>query len=148
MSDIRWDGEAVVVGLDTSWRQLLKKALSMLQQLEDDAAVVGRLNPQVHANSAREDAYREAVADELAAARTGDRERFAATLGDERLDLETAECWMRVVGDLRLAIATKHGADEEVMARVDDAAIRLVHLLGHVQDQLVAAVGDGYYGHY
>lgn len=148
MSEIRWNGSVVVVALDESWRALLDRSLQMLQELERDEAVAGRLSPDAHPDTPTlQDAYQETVAADLATARNHDRDLFAASLHAESLDLETAECWMRVVGDARLAIAAKRDVDEKAMERADDAGIRVVHMLGHIQDELVAAVGDGYYGH-
>ena len=147
MTDITWDGSKIIVALGDSWRRLLENVLNLLPVLEADEAVAARLNPAAYqSDEHRENAYRQAVDEELVAVRDQDRAAVAASIWSTSVDTSVAECWMRVIGDVRLALATRHDVDEISLSRADDTPTRLIHMLGHIQDQLVMALDRAAFG--
>ncbi|MDX1690320.1 MAG: DUF2017 family protein, partial [Acidimicrobiia bacterium] len=111
---------------------------------EDDPAAA-RLDYDAHPDDERASArFRELTGDQLDAARAEDREQFLRTLDADELTEEEAEAWLRVIGDARLALASRIGiTDDGWEAGVgpgDPPELLLVGWLGGVQDALVRAL--------
>lgn len=117
-----------------------------LESLPDAIAAAGdaggRLDYRAHPDDPEaEDRYRRLVGDGLDTMREADRRRFLDTLSDTTLDGETAEAWMRVVGEARLVLAQRLGIEEDGWEEDHDPSTSpddaLLAYLGYVQDSLV-----------
>jgi hypothetical protein len=105
----------------------------------------GRLDYRAHPDDPEaEQRYRRLVSDGLDTMREADRRRFLDTLTDTSLDDDTAEAWMRVVGEARLVLAQRLGIDEDGWEEEHDPSASpdhaLLAYLGYVQDSLVRTV--------
>jgi hypothetical protein len=139
---------SIRVHLDAQERAILEQLPVYLGDVGDAAVdpAGARLNPAVYLDDpAAQAEYEQLMEDELVTVRDHDRGLFLETLdGSDRLDLEEAAVWMRVIGDARLAIAARsgvvHGGDdwEDRARREPDLA--LVAWLGFLQGALVDAV--------
>lgn len=116
-----------------------------------DDPVVERLFPAAYEDPMEEETYRDLVGGDLEQEKIAGLEAIAAALenGDDadlRLGSEDAESWLASLTDMRLALGTRLGVDEERMgARVDpkdpDApALTILHWLGWVQEGILHAL--------
>ena len=156
MAELARSGDKVRISLDEHEAGLLRSIVGEMQQLlEADGdhrdPVLNRLFPA--ASDSEEDArsYREMVGGEL---KTGKLESLAIvqdTLGaqgpvEEDISLEATERWMIALTDLRLAIGTRIGVTEEMMAAPLDpddpnvGYLSVLHWLGWVQESLIEAL--------
>lgn len=150
MSPFSWEGSSIRVELGPDERLFLPSLMVLLatvgQRVEDPAAE--RLDPPAYEEDEGADAeYRRLIAGELEAARTTDRDRFAATIGADQLSRDDAESWLRVLGDARLALAARKGIvrDEDGWEEGigDDPELGMLAYLGFLQGSLVEALTAG-----
>lgn len=82
----------------------------------------------------------------LESAITGDRDRLEQTIEDDLLDLDTAECWMRAIGEARLKVAARLGIEQDGWE--GDAGdgelveMTVLRVLGFLQDGLVEVLSE------
>jgi hypothetical protein len=138
-------GGRVRVHLDAGTRELLATLPDLLEQSGDSG---GRLDYQTHPDDPDAEArYRELVGDSLDDLRRDDRAVVRRAAAAEFLDLEEAEAWMRVIGELRLVLAGRLGivADgwEEAADPEQNPEMALLGYLGFLQDRLVTVLDGG-----
>lgn len=156
MAELRRSGEGVHLSFDEHEAGLLRSIVREMQQLlQDDTtgedAVLDRLFPD--ASESREEAasYKAMVGDELKTGKVAGLEIVLGTLGDEGpvsedISLESTERWMIALTDLRLAIGTRVGVTEEMMAAPLDpddpqvAQLAVLHWLGWLQESLIGTL--------
>ena len=121
---------------------LIDDFAAMLDQAEATDPAMQRLYPDGYTED--EDAsaeFRELVAGDLTAARTGRLQACRAELPDGSgtisLDEEAADRWLRVLNDLRLTLGVRLGVTEETELDSADPVANIYHWLSAVQDLLV-----------
>jgi len=105
-----------------------------------------RLTPPAYLDDdAAQQEFARLTAAELTAWRREDRSRFVASLGADRLDEPTATAWLRVMGDVRLALAARNGVEDETWEELGehDPELGLVAWLGLLQGALLRALAAG-----
>ncbi|MEU2349428.1 DUF2017 family protein [Modestobacter sp. NPDC049651] len=143
------DAEASIVGL----------LLDQLEQLlAADAADTGgdpvlrRLLPAGHDDPEVAAEFRELTEGALRSGKAEDLATVRATLppdgGEVRLDPEQARAWLRTTNDLRLALGTRLGVDEDTEPPADPAdeegqQLAVYYWLTAVQGSLVDALAAG-----
>ena len=152
MAELTRTGDKVRVNLEENEADLLRSIVGEMQQLlgsegrEDP--VLDRLFPAVSDSDEEARAYEVMVGDEL---RSGKLESLAIvmeTLGErgpveQDISLEATERWMIALTDLRLAIGTRVGVTEEMMAAPLDphdpnvGYLSVLHWLGWLQESLI-----------
>lgn len=151
----------VRVTLTTRERDLLRSLAPQLRPIlagEQDLDTAGgwvreRLFPPAYADPLDEMEYRELVADDLAQERLAALEAFAATLDggsqgrlawSTSLDADQAQAWLSATNDARLTLAMIVGVTAESEwergPRPDDPTSIVLHYLGWLQEQLLAAL--------
>ena len=146
-------GGGVRVRIEGDEAELLRQLLAELQMLlEADAPredpVVSRIFPDAFEEEEDQRAYREMVDEDLRnqkldATRTVRDTLAGATLSDDQID-----AWLVTLTDMRLAIGTRLGVDEERMAAELDpddpstASMAVLHWLGFLQESIVQAASD------
>jgi hypothetical protein len=138
----RRSGSLVRVRLSDEERAILASVPAIISDAGDAG---GRFDYRAHADDAEaEGRYRDLIAGSLETMRAEDREQFLCTLGEASIDLETAEAWMRVIGDARLVLAGRLGIEEDGWEESTDPAtdpdVALITYLGFIQDELVTAL--------
>jgi len=141
--------EGIEVLFGEQERRVVALALQLVEGVDatdtDDPAAA-RLNYRAHPDEPEADErFRRLTAQLLDDARAEDRRRFADTLRQDRLDIEEAEAWIRVIGEARLVLASRLGITEDGWEDGMDPAtaspqMLLLHVLGQVQDGLVQAL--------
>jgi hypothetical protein len=106
----------------------------------------GRFDYRAHPEDPEaEDRYRDLVGEALTASREADRRHYSETLVESIIDADTAEAWMRVLGDARLALANRLGIEEDGWEEHHDPSASpdaaLLAYLGYLQESLVRALG-------
>ena len=109
-----------------------------------------RLVPQVHRDDPeRSEEFRRLAADMIQGTREADADVLAAGIdqvaGGGPLSFEEAASWMRALAHARVILGARLGIEEDGWegdraAAAGDTRIGVLHLLGHVQDDLVAAL--------
>lgn len=108
-----------------------------------------RLTPRVHPNDPeRSEEFRRLAADMIQGTRDADADVLAAGLdriaSGGSLSFEDAASWMRALAHARVILGARVGIEEDGWegdrAAAGDTRIGVLHLLGHVQDDLVAAL--------
>ena len=107
-----------------------------------------RLTPQVHpADPERSEEFRRLAADMIQGTRDTDADALADGLerieAGGSLSFEEAAGWMRALAHARVILGARLGIEEdgwEGNPADGDARIDVLHFLGHVQDDLVAAL--------
>ena len=139
-------------GVEVLFGEQERRVVALALQLVDDVDLDGedpaaeRLNYQAHPDDAKADErFRKLTGQLLDDARAEDRRRFAETLRKDRLDIEEAEAWMRVIGEARLVLAARLGITEDGWEEDFDPEnvppqMLLLHVLGRVQEGLVEAL--------
>lgn len=144
----RWEGGEIVIDLEPGAWALLRTLPSLLGSVgaaADDPAVRRLSLPAYPGDPSAQEEFDRYVGPELETARTADRETFAAAVdAGERLSIEEAEAWLRVIGEARLVVAARKGIqieDESWEDRVlEDPDLGLVAFLGYLQDGIVGAL--------
>lgn len=134
-------------------RRLTDELRSLLQDSAEEDPVRERLFPDAYEDPEDARSYRELTFDDLEAAKlealTSIRESLGAR-GRAVAELEDAETetWVRALTDLRLAIGTRLGIDEEQMSAEldpddpDSGSLAVLHWLGYLQQTLLEALGE------
>lgn len=134
-------------------RRLTDELRSLLRDSGGEDPVRERLFPDAYEDPEDARTYRELTGDDLEAAKlealTSIRESLGAR-GRAVAELEDgeAETWVRALTDLRLAIGTRLGIDEEQMSAEidpddpDSGSLAVLHWLGYLQQTLLEALGE------
>jgi hypothetical protein len=140
------DGEAEVLsGFFDEMKRLLEA------DIPRSDAVIGRLFPPAYDDVDDNDAYDALIHEELhdaklAALRQARDDLDSGSADEVVLSPESAEGWLRLLTDLRLAIGTRLEVDEEMMAAEpdpsdpDSMALYALHWLGWVQESILRAI--------
>jgi Domain of unknown function (DUF2017) len=151
MTPFAWTGESIMVILDEREASLLARLPLLLAGvgLEGGDAAASRLSPSAYpGDEEAEREYRRLMASDLDLARADDRDVFAETVrsGSYPITVAAAEAWLRVIGDARLTLAARRGVTDETdewEQRIrSDHDLAIVAWLGHLQAELVDALGD------
>ncbi len=149
MPGFRRRGDRIEVRLNAQQRRVVALALGILDSVdpgEDGDPAAARLAYRAHPDDPEANArFRSLTDGMLSEARRRDREAFAGSLAGASLERDTAEAWLRVVGEARLVLAarlgiTDDGWDDGVVPETASPEMLLLELLGHVQDDLVRAL--------
>ena len=158
MAELTRTGDRVRISLEEHEASLLRSIVQEMQQLlahEGEAdPVLERLFPAVSDSEEDARAYRAMVGDELKSGKLESLEIVRSTLGEEGavekdISLEETERWMIALTDLRLAIGTRIGVTEEMMAAPLDpddpqvGYISVLHWLGWLQESLIGTLIPG-----
>jgi len=143
------EGGGIGVLLAPGEREVLRAVPILLRSVEVDegAPAWSRLRAVGHLDDAGAAAeFRELTEGMLDDARAADLERLEETLEDDLLDPADAECWMRAIGEARLAVAARLGIEEDGWEEqaVDGELVEatVLRVLGYLQDALVAALTE------
>jgi hypothetical protein len=165
MSMFRRSGSTMVARFSPVDAQVLRQCLAELAvllsgSLDRDHPAVERLFPDVYPNDpVDQEEFRRFTEDELRAAKLDQARTVLSDLlesgGEVRLDEEAAEVWLRALTDLRLALGTTLGVedDTDIPAELDDAVGRdptsgrvgqlsVYAYLSYLQESLVGAMTD------
>lgn len=134
-------------------RRLTDDLRSLLRDADEEDPVRERLFPDAYENPDDARAYRELTSDSLETAKleglTAIRDALGGRGGTKtELGEEDAESWIRALTDLRLAIGTRLGIDEEAMSAELDpddpeaGSLAVLHWLGYLQQTLLEALGE------
>jgi Domain of unknown function (DUF2017) len=116
MHGIRRTGEGFRVGLLRHERSLLRQ---LCERLTGELAGAGedeglaRLFPSAYDDEEAAAEYERLVRPGLADGKLAALRRTAETATEARLDVETAETWLRALNDLRLVLGTRLGVTED-----------------------------------
>lgn len=116
-----------------------------------DDPVVERLFPAAYDDPLEEETYRDLVGGDLEQEKIAGLDAISNALSDGddadvSLGADDASAWLASLTDLRLALGTRLGVDEERMAAQvepadpDAAALTVLHWLGWVQEGLLHAL--------
>jgi hypothetical protein len=129
--------------------QLVPRLLVGVGESDDDPAA-DRLTPDVHHDDPeRSEEFRRLAADIIDGTRRADSDALAAGLdrvgAGELLSFEEAAAWMRALAHARVILGARLGIDEDGWEAdrakaAGDTRIGVLHLLGHVQEDLVAVL--------
>jgi Domain of unknown function (DUF2017) len=127
-------------------RELLDELEGLLEDPDDPA--LRRLFPQAHDDPESEEQYRSLVRDQLVAGRSKAMAVVRETLGNETLDTDEADAWLRALNDLRLVLGTRLDVTEDLdyenidlnEPRGRDLAV--YGYLSWLQEQLVEALAS------
>jgi hypothetical protein len=135
-------------------RNLTAEMLALLES-EPPASdpVRARLFPDAFEDVAEERAYRDLVGDELRASKVNNTALIRRKLGPEgevelQLTGDETEAWLALLTDMRLAIGTRLGVNEEMMSAEPDpnhpdvTAISVLHWLGWLQEATLEKVTE------
>ena len=139
----------VLVHLDPDEATILARLLEEAELLISGAAeteVTRRLFPDAYEEADDQRAYEELVGDQLRSEKLEALAQVRSSVGSDavELDEDTAHAWLAVVNDLRLALGTRLGVTEEVMAAEldpedpDAPALSVLHWLGWMQESLIS----------
>jgi hypothetical protein len=128
-------------------RELLDELEGLLEDPDDPA--LRRLFPQAHDDPESEEHYRSLVRDQLVTGRSKAVAVVRETLGNETLDTDEADAWLRALNDLRLVLGTRLDVTEDLdyenidlnEPRGRDLAV--YSYLTWLQEQLVEALAEG-----
>ena len=157
MARIEATGDGISIRFEGDEAELLRKLCHEMRTLlradiEADP-VHQRLFPDAYRNDEEGSrAYRALVGRDLAGAKLEALDALEGSLAPrgETADVSTdvAAAWLRVLTDMRLAIGTRMGVTEDLMARDldpedDDApAMMVLHWLGWLQETMLEALRD------
>jgi len=143
------EGGGIGVLLAPGEREVLRAVPILLRsvQVDEGAPAWSRLRAVGHLDDPGAAAeFRELTAGMLDDARAADLERLEETLEDDLLDPADAECWMRAIGEARLAVAARLGIEEDGWEeQAGDGELveaTVLRVLGYLQDALVAALTE------
>lgn len=139
--------DGVAVRLSGAERQFLLGVPQLLAAVDAEPTDPGyvRLHVDAYPNDpAAQLEMTEYSGSQLAEERADDRDRFVATIEEERLVLtfDEAEAWLTVLGDARLALAARLGITEPGWETADEEDPERLTLgfLSYLQDQLVTVL--------
>jgi hypothetical protein len=143
-------GDRVLLNLDEHERLLLRELVDDLaaRMTEPDDPDLRRLFPPAYSDPADEEQYQSLVGDQLLGGRAKAIKTVRDTLGNETLDLEQADQWLRALNDLRLVLGTRLDVGEEIdFERVDPSDphgrdLLIYGYLSWLQEQLVDALAE------
>jgi hypothetical protein len=138
----RRSGTRIRVRLSAEERAVLATLPDVITAVDDAG---GRFDYRAHPDDPEaEDRYRDLVGEDLASGREADRRRYVESLAESTIEPDTAEAWMRVVGDARLALAYRLGIEDDGWEEHHDPSASpdaaLLAYLGYIQDALVRAL--------
>lgn len=143
-------GDTIDVLLNPAEREVLRAVPILLRNAggDDGDPAWARLRSAGHLDDPAASAlFQELTADMLASAMTDDLDRFEATIEDDRLTADDAECWMRAIGEARLKVAARLGIEEDGWETEGDDAelveMTVLKVLGFLQEGLVMALSEG-----
>lgn len=133
------DGDEVALEIGRAERDVLASALQLLEHGGD---ADGRLTYSVHPEDPdADDRYQQLVGDSLNDLRRSDRSRFEVVISGDAVGFEEVEAFMRVVGEARLALASRIGIEEDGWeadaGAAEDPELALLGWLGYLQDAAV-----------
>lgn len=152
MAELSRTGDTVHISLDEHEAGLLRSIVHEMQLLLEHEGngdpVLERLFPPVSDSEEDASAYEAMVGDELKSGKLESLQIVTNTLGEEGavegdISLEATERWMIALTDLRLAIGTRVGVTEEMMAAPldpedpDVGYLSVLHWLGWLQESLI-----------
>jgi len=128
-------------------RELLDELEGLLEDPDDPA--LRRLFPQAHDDPESEEQYRSLVRDQLLAGRSNALSVVRDTLGEDILDADEADAWLRALNDLRLVLGTRLDVTEDMdyeSMDLNEPRGRDLAVYGYLtwlQEQLVEALAEG-----
>jgi Domain of unknown function (DUF2017) len=128
-------------------RELLDELEGLLEDPDDPA--LRRLFPQAHDDPESEEQYRSLVRDQLVTGRSKAVAVVRETLGNETLDTDEADAWLRALNDLRLVLGTRLDVTEDLEYEnidLNEPRGRDLAVYGYLtwlQEQLVEALAEG-----
>jgi hypothetical protein len=128
-------------------RELLDELEGLLEDPDDPA--LRRLFPQAHDDPESEEQYRSLVRDQLVTGRSKAVAVARETLGNETLDTDEADAWLRALNDLRLVLGTRLDVTEDLEYEnidLNEPRGRDLAVYGYLtwlQEQLVEALAEG-----
>jgi len=143
------EGGGIGVLLAPGEREVLRAVPILLRSVHVDegAPAWSRLRAVGHLDDPGAAAeFKDLTAGMLDDARAADLERLEETVEDDLLDPADAECWMRAIGEARLAVAARLGIEEDGWEeQAGDGELvetTVLRVLGYLQDSLVAALTE------
>lgn len=149
-------GDAVLLELDESEAGLMRGLLTEMRSLMGAEAsrsdpVIGRLMPAAYDDPAEQKKYEEILGDSLRTVKLDALRVVDEAIGPDgavntSITEEDAPSWLGVLTDMRLAIATRVGVTEEIMAaeidpsHPDAPALSVIHWLGWLQESMVESI--------
>jgi hypothetical protein len=128
-------------------RDLLDELAGLLVDPDDPA--LRRLFPQAHDDPESEEQYRSLVREQLVTGRSKAVAVVRETLGNETLDADEADAWLRALNDLRLVLGTRLDVTEDLDYEnidLNEPRGRDLAVYGYLtwlQEQLVEALAEG-----
>ena len=138
-------------GIALDLTEMERRVLMLVPAVLDGVGAVGedpaadRLDYRPHPDDPEAaEQYQDLIGDDLEVLRLEDRRAFSESIASPRLALDQAEAWLRVVGEARLVLAARVGITEDGWEAnpVEDPEMALLHMLGHLQDELIGALND------
>ena len=144
-------GDRVRVRLDRQEQLLLNELLDELAGLLDDPddPELRRLFPPAYSEPTDDEKYRSLVRDQLVSGRSKVLETVRTTLGNDELDSDQADQWLRALNDMRLVLGTRWDVSEQMdygKLDLDEPRGRELAVYGYLswlQEQLVEALAEG-----
>jgi len=141
-------GDRVRVRLDRQEQLLLNELLDELAGLLDDPddPELRRLFPPAYSEPTDDEKYRSLVRDQLVSGRAKALSTVRKTLGNEELDRDDADQWVRALNDIRLVLGTRWDVTEQMdygKLDLDESRGRELAVYGYLswlQEQLVEAL--------
>jgi hypothetical protein len=146
-------GGGVRVRIERDEAELLRHLLTELQVLLEadvprEDPVVSRIFPDAFEEEEDRRAYRDMVDEDLRAQKLEAMRTVRDTLEGATLSDDQVDAWLVTLTDMRLAIGTRLGVDEETMAAEIDpddprnASMAVLHWLGFLQESIVQAASE------
>ena len=106
----------MLVRLDRHEQLLLSELLDELEGLLDDPddPQLRRLFPPAYSEPTDDEHYRSLVHDQLVSGRSKALSTVRRTLGNDELDRDEADQWMRALNDMRLVLGTRWDVTEQM----------------------------------
>ena len=142
-------GEGVAVLLAPSEREVLRAVPILLRSSSDGDGDPdwARLRSVGHLDDPEaSERFVDLTADMLEKAVGADRDRLEETIENDLLDLDTAGCWMRAIGEARLKVAARIGIERDGWEGEDGDAelveMTVLRVLGFLQEGLVEVLSE------
>jgi hypothetical protein len=109
-------GDKIRLRLDVHERILLSDLLDELERLLDDPddPELRRLFPPAYSEPTDDEQYRSLVRDQLVSGRAKALETVRKTLGNDELEPDEADQWLRALNDMRLVLGTRWDVTEQL----------------------------------
>jgi hypothetical protein len=145
------NADDVVVHLELEEATLVRELVRQMRLLllgEGDDPILGRLFPDAYETAEDQQAYRELVGDTLEQQKIARFDELARALGPSGSAAPAleADVWLSTLTDMRLALGTRLGVDEQRMAAPIDPSdpqagmLSVLHWLGWVQEEILQAL--------